>query len=231
VLANRNDKYASHIAAAAATALVTGTDARACYASAAGIPAPREEAVSAAAAVAGLWHAPALDLYLEFHDRDGEIVTLDEGAEQAFRLGTDGRWHGTGTASGATFTRRGDVLAAGWGLSAGLEDCFVKTDSDAAAASEPRLPSGLFLNEELTAYARTNGDGSPAEITIGLAAPRKLVPAGEDAWRADTGSPLTVRVAEAGGRLLISVPGAHHLVFSPVTEIDVPIPRGLRPAR
>lgn len=232
VLANRNDKYASHIAAAAATALVTGTDVRACYTSAAGIPAPPGDAGSAAAEVAGLWHAPALDLYLDLRARYGEIIIPDEGGEQEFRLGIDGRWHGIGTASGATFTRRRDALAAGWGLSAGLEDSYVRADSQTAAASSPGLPSGLFLNEELTAHARTKGNGAPAEITIGLAPPRQLVSAGDGAWRAETGGPLTVRVADAGARLLISVPGAHHLVFDRVADAgDLALPRGLRAAR
>jgi CubicO group peptidase (beta-lactamase class C family) len=231
VLANRNDRYASHIAAAAANALVTGTDVRACYAAAAGIPAPPEDARSASAEVAGLWYAPALDLYLNFHANEGEIVAPDGGAEQAFRLCTDGRWHGVGTASGATFTRCGDVLAAGWGLSAGLEDRYVRADSRSAGSSEPGLPSGLFFNEELTAYARTKGNGSAAEITIGLAAPRKLVSAGDGAWRANTGGALTVRVADDGSRLLISVPGAHHLAFSRVPDDrHIAIPRGLRAA-
>jgi CubicO group peptidase (beta-lactamase class C family) len=232
VLANRNDKYASYIAAAAANALVTGTDVRAHYAAATGIPAPLEAARSAAAQVAGLWHAPALDLYVEFQARDGQIVAPDQDAEQAFCLGTDGRWHGIGTASGGTFTRQGDLLTAGWGLSAGLEDTFVRAGSGSAAGSDPGLPSGLFLNEELTVYANTQGNGSGAEITIGLASPRKLVPAGPGAWRAAAGGALTVRAADNGSGLLISVPGAHHLAFGGVPDDrDVPIPRGLRTAR
>jgi len=227
VLANRNDKYASYIAAAAAQALVTGTDVRAHYASATGTPAPLEAAKSAAAEVAGLWHVPALDLYLEFQARDGQIVAPDQDAEQSFRLGTDGRWHGIGTASGGTFTRRDDLLMAGWGLSAGLEDTFVRAGSGATPGSASSLPSGLFLNEELRVYAATQGNGSGAEITIGLAAPRKLVPAGPGAWRAAAGGALTVRVADDG--LLISVPGAHRLVFSRVADDHhAEIPRGLR---
>jgi CubicO group peptidase (beta-lactamase class C family) len=234
VLANRNDKYASHIAAAAANALVTGTDVRACYASATGIPAPPEQASGAAAEVAGLWHAPALDLYLEFRARDGEITAPDQDAEPTFRLGTDGRWHGIGIASGATFTRSDDALAAGWGLLEGLEDRFVRADATFPGASAPRLPSGHFFNEELTAYATTTADDSLADetaaaITIGLAAPRKLVSAGDGVWRAATGGALTVPLAPEGSSQQISVPGAHHLAFSRAADPgDLPIPRGLR---
>jgi hypothetical protein len=47
--------------------------------------------------------------------------------------------------------------------------------------------------------------------------------------RAADGGALTVRLAGDGSRLLISVPGAHHLAFSRVTE-TVKIPRGLRAA-
>ncbi|MGN6792982.1 MAG: serine hydrolase, partial [Streptosporangiaceae bacterium] len=229
VLANRNDKYASHIAAAAATALVTGADVRTCYTSVTGIPASPQEARGAAADLAGLWHAPALDLYVEFQARDGELTAPDSEGDQAFRLGTDGRWHGVGTASGATFTRRGDVLAAGWGLSAGLEDSYVRAGSKSAAGSASGLPSGHFLNEELGVYATTRADDAGPEIAIGFAAPRKLAAAGPGAWRAPCGGALTVRLADDGSRLLISVPGSHHLAFIPVPDAgDVVIPRGLR---
>jgi hypothetical protein len=85
------------------------------------------------------------------------------------------------------------------------------------------------LNEELRVYAATKGNGSGADITIGLAAPRKLVPAGHGAWRAAAGGALTVRVADDGAGLLVSVPGAHHLAFSRVADDrDIEIPRGLR---
>jgi hypothetical protein len=86
------------------------------------------------------------------------------------------------------------------------------------------------LNEELRVYAATQGNGSGADITIGLAAPRKLVPAGPGAWRAAAGGALTVRVADNG--LLISVPGAHRLAFSRVADDHyAEIPRGLRAVR
>ena len=234
VLANRNDKYASHIAAAAANAVVTGTDVRAWYATATGIPAPREQARSAAAEVAGLWYAPALDLYLEFEARDGEITAPGQDEEPTFRLGTDGRWHGIGIASGATFTGSDDALAAGWGLSAGLEDRFVRADANSAGASPPRLPSGHFFNEELAAYASTNADDSlddetGAAISFALAAPGMVVRVVFGVGRPARGGALTVRLAAAGAGLLISVPGAHHLAFSRVADPgDRPIPRGLR---
>ncbi len=100
VLANRNDRYASHVAAAAATALVTGSDARAGYAAAAGVPAPADRAAVAAEEAAGLWHAPASDLFVEFEAHDGLIAAPDPDGAQVYRLGTDGRWHGIGTSAG-----------------------------------------------------------------------------------------------------------------------------------
>ena len=241
VLANRNDKYASHIAAAAATALVTGTDVRACYAAAIGIPAPADDAVLAANEAAGLWHAPALDLYQEFEAVGGRLVARDLDGEQAFVLGTDGRWHGAGTASGAAYTARGDGLAAGWGLSPGLEDRYVRAHPGSPGQSWPGLPSGFFANKELNVTASTKGHDAgagasaaadaAAEVTIGLAAPRRLVPAGPGVWRAAAGGQLTVRLAGDGDTLLISVPGAHHLRFSRVERPgESAIPRGLRAA-
>ena len=68
-----------------------------------------------------------------------------------------------------------------------------------------------------------------AEITIGLAAPRRLVAAGPGVWRAASGGQLTVRLAREGDGLLISVPGAHHLRFSRAAgPAEDAIPRGLR---
>jgi hypothetical protein len=233
VLANRNDRYASHIAAAVARALVTGEDVQAGYAAATGVPAPADRAADAAADAAGLWRAPALDLFAELQARDGQIVAPEQDGEQVYRLGTDGRWHGTGTASGGTYTRRGDALATGWGLSAGLEDHYVLAGAAQPGPSDPGLPSGFILNKELRAYASIQADESPAgEITIGLAAPRALVPAGPGVWRAATGSALTVRLAGNGDGVLISVPGAHHLAFSPAADPGtLAVPRGLRPGK
>jgi CubicO group peptidase (beta-lactamase class C family) len=244
VLANRNDRYASHIATAAATALVTGSDVRDCYAEATGIPAPAADAIRAANEAAGLWHAPALDLFEEFTAADGQLRARGEDGEQAFVLGTDGRWHGTGTASGSTYTIRGDALAAGWGLSPGLEDRYVRADPGSvgqswAGQSWPSLPSGFFANNELSvhAHAEVGGAGAgvsaaadaAAEITIGLAAPRRLVPAGPGFWRAASGGQLTVRLADEGDGLLISVPGAHRLRFSRAASPgEGAIPRGVR---
>ena len=211
VLANRNDRYASYVASAAATALVTGADARDCYAAVTGVPAPGEQASPAAEQVTGLWHSPALDLFGEFLAADGRIFVPDQDGGQVFCLATDGRWHGVGTASGGTCTQRGDVLAAGWGLSAVIEDRFVRADP--GSLSDPGLPTGSFFSEELRAYASILADAK-AEIAIGLARPRPVVPAGPGVWRAATGGALTVRLADDGSGLLISVPGAHHLAFS-----------------
>ncbi len=225
VLANRNDRYASYVASAAATAVVTGADARDCYAAVTGVPAPGEQASPAAEQVTGLWHSPALDLFGEFLAADGRILVPDQDGGQVFCLATDGRWHGVGTASGGTCTQRGDALAAGWGLSAVIEDRFVRADP--GSLSDPGLPAGAFFSEELRAYASILANGR-AEIAIGLARPRPVVPAGPGVWRAATGGALTVRLADDGSGLLISVPGAHHLAFSRVPDPgDLPIPRGL----
>ncbi len=232
VLANRNDRYASHIAAAVATAVVTGADVRTCYETAAGAGMPGEQAIRAAAEVAGLWRAPALDLFVEFQARDGRIVAPEQDGEQVYCLGTDGRWHGAGTASGGTFTARGGGLAAGWGLSAGLQDRYIRADAGSQRPSVPGVPCGFFVNEELRAYAGIRAGDSRAEITIGFAAARALVPAGPGVWRATTGGALTVRLADDGAGLLISVPGAHHLRFRPTAEPgDLALPRGLSMAR
>ncbi len=230
VLANRNDRYASYIAAAAARALVTGEDARAGYAAASGVPARAGQAAAAAAGTAGLWHAPALDLFAAFQARDGRLVAPEQDGDQEYLLGTDGRWHGTGTSAGGTFTRRGDTLMAGWGLSAGLRDRWVRAGAAPQGPPDPGLPSGFFLNKELRAYASIQADESPvAAITIGLAPPRSLVPAGPGVWRAATGGALTVRLADEDHGLLISVPGVHHLAFSPAADPGVlAVPRGLR---
>lgn len=226
VLANRNDRYASHIASAAATALVAGAGVRASYAAAAGVPAPAGQAGPAASETAGLWHAPALDLFAAFLARDGRIVAPEQDGEQVYFLGTDGRWHGTGTASGGTYVRSGDALAAGWGLSAGLQDWYLRADGSAEAG--PGLTAGHFRSDELGVYASTTVNDAAAEITIGFAPPRILVPAGPGVWRAAAGAALTVRLA-ADGDLLISVPGAHHLAFSPVADPGaLAVPRGLR---
>ena len=230
VLANRNDRYASYIAAAAVTAMITGAGAGTCYASVAGFPAPAGQAAEAAAAAAGLWHAPALDLFAEFKARDGRLVVPDQDGAQEYLLATDGRWHGIGTSAGGTFTHRGDALVAGWGLSAGLEDRCVRVSPAHNGPSDPGLPSGFFLNKELRAYASIQAEQLPAaEITIGLARPRALVPAGPGVWRAAAGGALTVRLADDGDGLLISVPGAHRLRFSPVADPgQLAVPRGMR---
>jgi len=127
VLANRNDRYASYVALAVAAALAGG-DLRSAYRALTGRPAPAERAASEARGVAGLWHEPDQDIFVQFEVGSsqgqgsgagaGEIVRRENGADLRFELGTDGRWHGIGPAAGSTFTVRDGALIANWGLSA-----------------------------------------------------------------------------------------------------------------
>jgi CubicO group peptidase (beta-lactamase class C family) len=234
VLANRNDPYPSAVALAAAEALVTGTDVRTCYAAVTGVPVPREHASREAGEIAGLWHEPAQDLFVELGARDGQITVREEGDEHLFTLCADGRWHGTGIAAGNTFTADDGSLTAGWGLSARLTDRYERAEPGPRRPSWPELTAGNFVNKEARASAVLLASGSGgAEIAIGLAAPRRLVPVGADVWRSDGGSTVTVRVAEDGAVLLVSAPGVHHLRFERTVDgaAGAAIPRGLRGAR
>lgn len=234
VLANRNDPYPSAVALAAAEALVTGTDVRTCYAAVTGVPVPREHASREAGEIAGLWHEPAQDLFVELGTRDGQITVREEGDEHVFALCADGRWHGTGIAAGNTFTADDGSLTAGWGLSANRTDRYLRAEPGPGRPSRPELTAGNFVNKESRAYAVLRAsDPDSAEIAIGLAGPRRLVPAGAGVWRSDGGSTVTVRVADEGAVLLISTPGVHHLSFERTVDGagDLAIPRGLRGAR
>jgi hypothetical protein len=96
------------------------------------------------------------------------------------------------------------------------------------------VPAGNFVNKESRASASLQaGDSGGAEIAIGLAARRRLVPAGAGVWRTDSGGTMTVRVADDGDALLISTPGVHHLRFDRAADAaaDAAIPRGLRGSR
>jgi CubicO group peptidase (beta-lactamase class C family) len=234
VLANRNDPYPSNVALAVAEALVTGTDVRVCYTAVMGVPVPREHASREASEIAGLWHEPAQDLFLELNARDGQITVREENEEHVFALCADGRWHGTGLAAGRTYTSGDGALTAGWGLSAGLVDEYVRADPGPRQPGLPRVPAGDFVNRELQASAGIQAsDSGGAEITIGLAAPRRLIPAGPGVWRTDRGGTVTVRVAGDGAALLVSMPGAHHVRFERAAGAgpDPTVLRGLRGAR
>ena len=234
VLANRNDPYPSNVALAAAEALVTGTDIRVCYEAVTGVPVPREHASREASEMTGLWHEPAQDLFLEFEALDGQITVREHDDEHVFALCVDGRWHGTGVAAGSTYTAGDGTLIAGWGPSARLTDRYVRAEPGPHRPSWSEVPAGNFVNKESRASASIHArDAGDAEITIGLAAPRRLVPAGAGVWSTDAGSTVTVRVADDGAALLVSTPGVHHLRFEPATDAtaDLMILRGLRGAR
>jgi len=240
VLANSNDRYAPYVAAAVANALVTGEPLRSCYAAIAGIPELDDRAAAAAEQAAGLWHSPALDLFLPpLAARDGRVITHYQDDELDFGLGADGRWHGIGIAAGTTFTVAGDTLTEGWGLSAGIRDRYVRAEAAASETSASETSSTLgqssiFHNRDMRVHALLQlGAAGAAEIVIGPAAPRHLVPAGSGVWRADRGDALTVRLADNGSVLLVSVPGVHHLRFEAVADVTVDelamrLPRGLR---
>ena len=234
VLANRNDPYPSNVALAAAEALVTGTDTRVCYEAVTGIPVPREHAIREASEMTGLWHEPAQDLFAELQARDDQIMVREQDDEHVFALCADGRWHGTGLAAGSTYTAGDGTLTAGWGLSASLTDRYVRAEPGPHRPSWSQVPARNFVNKESGAAASIQtSDSGGAEITIGLAAPRQLVTAGAGVWRTGSGSTLTVRAADDGATLLISVPGVHHLRFERVADAaaDPMILRGLRGAR
>jgi CubicO group peptidase (beta-lactamase class C family) len=248
VLANRNDRYASYVALAVAGALVAGDDPAAHYQALAGLPAAAEQAESAARGLAGLWHEPDQDVFAEFEADAGQLVLREHGDEQRFALATDGSWHGTGPAAGGTYTAADGTLLAGWGLSARPQGRYLRAGPAAGGPSPLPVPAGIFRNEELRAYAELKaGESGALTVVIGLAAPRRLGPAGDGVWRsagrADAddacaagdpeGGPLTVRLTEDAAALLVSVPGAHHVRFDrvPGAAADRGVLRGLRGAR
>ncbi|HEX9031770.1 MAG TPA: serine hydrolase domain-containing protein [Streptosporangiaceae bacterium] len=234
VLANRNDRYPSHVAGAVATALVTGGDPATCYAAQSGIPAPPEQARTEAPGVAGLWHEPDQDVFVEFAVDDGQVTCREHGQELRFVLGTDGSWHGIGGAAAATYTQQARHLISSWGLSARPESRFERAAPVPPQEPTAPLPVGIFRNEELRAHAEVSPDKhGAAQIVIGLAAPRLLVPAGPGVWRSTpAGGALTVRLADDGRGLLLSVPGARRVRFDPVDSPAGPgLIRGLTGAR
>ena len=248
VLANRNDRYASYVALAVASALVAGDDPAAHYQALAGLPAPPERAGAGARGLAGLWHEPDRDVFVEFEADGGQLVLREYGDEQRFALATDGSWHGTGPAAGGTYTAADGTLIAGWGLSARPQGRYLRAEPAPGGPSPLPVPAGIFRNEELRAYAELKaGESGALTVVIGLAAPRRLRPAGDGVWRSagradaddasatgdSEGGPLTVRLTEDASALLVSVPGAHHVRFDRVSgaAADRGVLRGLRGAR
>src|SRR5262249_32124960 len=156
---------------------VAGEPSRSCYAAIAEIPVPDDRAAGAAAQAAGLWHSPALDLFLPpLTARDGRIITQYQNNELAFGLGADGRWHGIGIAAGTAFTVADDTLTEGWGLSAGIRDRYVRAEQAADETSSPVGRSSIFRNRDMRIHAVLQvGAAGAAEIVIGLAAPRHLM--------------------------------------------------------
>ena len=184
VLANRNDRYASHVALAVASALVAGDDPAARYQALAGLPVPAGQAEARARGLAGLWYEPDQDVFLRFEADAGHLVLREHGEEQRFVLATDGRWHGTGPAAGGTYTAAAGTLIAGWGLSARPEGRYRRAAPAREGSSSLPVPAGIFRNEELRAYAELQaGESGALTIVIGLAAPRRLEPAGDGVWR------------------------------------------------
>ncbi|HUJ07026.1 MAG TPA: serine hydrolase domain-containing protein [Streptosporangiaceae bacterium] len=260
VLANRNDFYATNVAIAVARAMLTGQDATAAYAELCGLPADRLRAEREAAAIAGLWHDPDQDIFAEFAERDGQLALAEPGWP-AYRLGSDGLWHGTGTASAGRYASRDGGLGRFWGPSERLECRFERVPPMTEPAR--RLTPGIFRNEELRANAEIRiGRSGTAEIAIGLARPRRLAAAADGAWRAVGGAdrgggtavadaavavaavavagvadaavadtavaePLTVRVADGGRALLVSVPRARRVRFE-LTDAPPPAPAAIR---
>ncbi len=236
VLANRNDRYASHVALAVAESLVSGADMRSRAAAGFGTTLPGARADGAAAQIAGLWHEPELDVFLPLGHQAGCLSHGSGAGPELFALGADGRWHGIRTAAGGSYELAGDRLIGRWGLS----DRPVARYQRVPAQSGPALPPapGIFRNEELRVYAdlRASAAGEP-EIAIGLARPRSLSPAGPGAWycaSTESAAALTVRVGSAGASLLVSVPGARRVRFDRVTgpvPADRGLPRGLSSVR
>ena len=243
VLANRDDRFASYVALAVATALTGGGDLTTAYRALTGEPAPAGQGRREARAMAGLWHEPDLDIFAEFEPgesaADPQLILRAQGGDLGFELGTDGRWHGIGSAAGSTYRAADGALIARWGLSAEREGRYTRVEPGWSRDSRPPPAAGIFFNEELRAHAAIRaGESGPAEIVIGLAAPRTLIPVSGALWRGvSSGSPgagpVTVRVADDGSALLVSAPGARRVRFDRVRGAvgDPTIMRGLRGAK
>ena len=237
VLASRNDRYASHVALATAAALLGDGEPAERYLTLAGVPASGD--AEAASVLAGVWHEPEQDVFLDVA-ADGDRLVIGAGSENGgpehFELGADGRWHGRGTAAASCYLVSGGELIAGWGLSDRSDGRFRRAEPATADSDRgPAVPAGLYRNDELRVHADLRADGPGAQITIGLAPARPLVPAGPGVWRCrggdqPGGTPLTVRASGDGDELLVSAPGARRVRFARVAGAGPApgLPRGLR---
>jgi CubicO group peptidase (beta-lactamase class C family) len=235
-LANRDDRYASHVAVVVAAALLSGGDPARRYRELGGAPAGGEIARAAANAVAGVWHEPEQDSFMDVA-ADGEqlLVGGDNGQDERFTLGADGRWRGSGAAGASFYLSDDDELVPAWGLADRPGGRFRRAESVTGGGDQPRgVPAGLYWNSELRVRADLAAGPVP-HLAIGLAPARPLVPAGPDVWRCRGGDQpgatrLTVLAAGDGAELLVSVPGARRVRFTRLAPgaADPGLPRGLR---
>src|SRR5215472_14174694 len=244
VLANRNDRFASYVAYAVGAVLTGGGNLAAAYRALTGEPAPAERSRQEAPAIAGLWHEPDQDVFADFYLAPSEpgavqVALKEYGGDLMFQLGDDGSWHGIGPASGGTYALRDGALVAHSGLFGRPQGRFLRAERS-SHGSPSVAPTGIFFNEELRAHAAIRaGESGAAEIVIGLAAPRTLIPVEEALWRGvgsgqpGGSAPITVRFADGGTALLISAPGARRVRFEAVSgATSEPDPmRGLRGAK
>src|SRR5215472_14463924 len=90
VLANRNDHYPSHLAFAVARAVLTGEELSSCYDAVRGIPESAGAASLRAGELAGRWHEPAQDVFIDLAETEPGVLTLHEqGEDYRLFLGTD----------------------------------------------------------------------------------------------------------------------------------------------
>jgi CubicO group peptidase (beta-lactamase class C family) len=244
VLANRNDRFASYVAFAVAAVLAGGGGLAAAYRALTGEPASAERSREEAPAIAGLWHEPDQDVFADFYLAPSEpgavqVALREHGGDLRFQLGDDGSWHGLGPARGGTYTLRDGALVAHSGLFGRPQGMFLRAERS-SHGSPAVAPAGIFFNEELRAHAAIRaGESGPAEIVIGLAAPRTLIPVEDALWRGvgsgqpGGSAPITVRFADRGTALLISAPGARRVRFERVSgaTTEPNLMRGLRGAK
>jgi CubicO group peptidase (beta-lactamase class C family) len=142
VLANRDDLYPSHLAHAVAHALRSGAELSSCYDAVRGAaPAPADVARQRAGELAGRWHEPDQDVFIDLREAEpGVIMVREQGAEHAVRLGLDGAWRGAGSTAGASYVVRDGVLEAGWGLSSRPESRYLRAASKPRDGSDAALP-------------------------------------------------------------------------------------------
>lgn len=234
VLANRNVPYASHVAMAAAAAMLSGDEPADRYEMLTEVPAGGSDA--RAGELAGTWHEPELDVFIDVA-ADGDQLVIGSGGEHGtkyrYRLGSDGRWRGIGPAAASSYAADDGELVEISGLSGRIEGRFRRAELS-SGRQDPAASVGLYWNDELRVHARLDAGQAGALITIGLAPARGLVPAGPGVWRSQGGkhpaaTPVTVRLSGDGAELLVSTVGARRVRFGRVNnEVQEPeLPRGL----